>query len=75
MVELGETRLASLEERSTDAVQRAVCASGAAMGRYLTPIERVQWLKQPVQTRGSPGIFEATIPRDALPDGWTLPVE
>ena len=73
MLELGSTRLASLEERSTDQVQRRVCAYGAEMGRYLTEVRRAAWLKKPVPMRGRPGWFEAVVPREAIPDGWTLP--
>ena len=43
------------------------------MGRYLTEVRRAAWLKKPVPMRGRPGWFEAVVPREALPDGWTLP--
>ena len=74
ILELGSTRLASLNERSTDPVQRAVCAYGIDMGRYLTEVKRAAWLREPVPMRGRPGLFEAVVPRSAIPEGWTLPV-
>ena len=74
ILELGSTRLASLNERSTDPVQRAVCAYGIDRGRYLTEVKRAAWLREPVLMRGRPGLFEAVVPRSAIPEGWTLPV-
>ena len=37
--------------RCTDAIESACVATGAAMGRYLTTIERAEWLKAPVATK------------------------
>ena len=74
ILELGSTRLASLEERCTEDVEGAVCAYGADMGRYLTSVVRSEWLREPVRNvRGRPGLFQVTVPRSAIPDGWTLP--
>ena len=73
VLELGETRLASLEERSTTPVERGACAYGSDMGRYLTEVRRTAWLKEPVPMRGKPGLFKAEVPRSAIPSGWALP--
>ena len=73
ILELGETRLADLEERETDKVQRAVCAYGGDMGRYLTYVKRSAWLEAPVKMKGRPGIWKAVVPRAAIPEGWDLP--
>ena len=73
ILELGPTRLAPLEERSTDAVQRACCAYGGDMGKYLTTVVRAEWLAQPIKMRGFPGLKEVTVPRVAIPDGWEVP--
>ena len=75
VLELGATRLASLEERSTDEVQRACCAHGADMGRYLTEVVRSEWLLRPTKARGFPGLKTATVPRESIPEGWVLPNE
>ena len=68
MVELGSTRLSSLDERETEETQRAVCAYGADAGRYLTEITRVYWLRQPVPMRGKPGLWQVTLPVNAIPE-------
>mmetsp|Transcript_26015 Transcript_26015/g.83525 ORF Transcript_26015/g.83525 Transcript_26015/m.83525 type:complete len:140 (+) Transcript_26015:142-561(+) len=74
LLELGDTRLASLEERSAAEVQSAACALGSDMGRFLTEVKRASFLKAPVAMRGQPGMFSATVPRAALPDGWEVVV-
>ena len=72
VLELGTTRLAEDAERATDEVQSAACALGGDMGRYLTEVRRVAWLREPVRMRGKPGLFSASVPRGLLPDGWDV---
>ena len=48
-------------------MQSAACATGGAMGRYLTEVRRATWLKEHVPFRGQPGLFEASVPRACLP--------
>ena len=70
ILELGSTRLASLDERSTPEVQSGACALGADMGRYLTTVRRSAFLSAPVPMPGKPGLFRATVPLSSLPEGW-----
>ena len=71
LVTIGETVLVEpTSARCTDAIESACVATGAAMGRYLTTVERAEWLKAPVATKGKPGVFEVEVPVVALPDGW-----
>jgi magnesium-dependent phosphatase 1 len=73
IVELGQTELVESERaRSAAAIEQSVCARGAAMGRYLTHIRRVEWLREGVPMRGQPGLFEAEVPRAVLPAGWLV---
>ena len=67
-VRLGPTRLVESEaERSEPEVEAAVCATGKAMGKYLTEIAQIEWLPAPVKARGRPGLFDVDVPADALP--------
>ena len=54
-------------ERSEPEVEAAVCATGKAMGKYLTEIAQIEWLPAPVKARGRPGLFDVDVPADALP--------
>lgn len=68
VLELGETELSTLKERQQPEVENAVCAYGGDAGRYLTTVKKAHWLKQPVDARGQPGLFEVTLPVSALPE-------
>ena len=69
-VTLGETRLVEPEAaRCTPEIERRCCATGGAMGRYLTDVVRTEWLQQPVQARGRPGMFDVRVPEASLPEG------
>ena len=77
VVTLGATRLVADElERSAPEIQNAVCATGDAMGRYLTEIQSVDWLPAgiPTHTRGRPGLFDVDIPADSLPPAPAQPL-
>ena len=69
MLELGETIQTTQEkERCTPEIERAVVARGAVMGRYLTKVRKVLWLKAGWNLKGRPGMFTCDIPRSLLPD-------
>ena len=74
VLEIGETRLEeSLVARSTPAVQRSACATGADMGRYLTEVKAAAYLTRPVPMRGRPGVFDVDVPEASLPPPAALP--
>lgn len=68
IVELGPTRISTLDERSEPDIEHACCAYGADAGRYLTEVKAAHWLTRPVPMSGRPGIFDITVPRSALPE-------
>ena len=71
LVTLGETRLVEPEAaRCTPEIERRCCATGGAMGRYLTDVVSAEWLRRPVPMRGRPGLWDVAVPKDALPEGW-----
>ena len=74
-LELGETTLSTLEERSTPAAEARCCAYGADSGRYLTEVRRIEWLREPVNMKGRPGLFRATVPAAALPEAFRADVD
>ena len=57
----------SLAARSSPAIQRRACATGADMGRYLTEVKSAQWLTRPIPMRGKPGVFDVEVPESVLP--------
>jgi len=68
VLELGETWLCDdVEQRSQPQIEQAVVARGHAMGKYLTRIEKVKWLKKGFKTKGSGGFWTADIPVDIIP--------
>eukprot|EP00960_Hanusia_phi_P070721 767376-Hanusia_phi.AAC.3 len=67
IVEVGETWQATYEERGKPDIEAAVVAAREDMGKYLTPILRTHWLKQPLAVPGKPGIWNISIPRQLLP--------
>ncbi len=68
-VEVGETVLVEdAALRSRPQIERAVAARGVTMGRYITPIRKVKWLKKGLNTRGRPGLFAVDVPIGLLPD-------
>ena len=70
LVTLGETRLVEPEAaRCTPEIERRCCATGGAMGRYLTDVVKTKWLAQPVPGRGKPGMFDVRVPEGSLPQG------
>ena len=43
------------------------------MGKHLTTVVRAAWLREAVPAvRGRPGLWETTVPRSVIPDGWSL---
>ena len=67
-VRLEPTRLVESEaERSEPDVEAAVCATGKAMGKYLTEIAQIDWLPAPVKARGRPGLFDVDVPAVGIP--------
>ena len=69
VLELGETVLVEDEGlRSKPEIERAVTARGPVMGRYLTSIRRVKWMKKGFKIKGQPGIFSADVPTRLLPE-------
>jgi len=70
LVTLGATRLVEPEAaRSTPEIERRCCATGGAMGRYLTDVVHTEWLRTPVPGRGRPGLFDVRVPEGSLPKG------
>ena len=70
---IGKTYDTSVEERSTDDMQRGICAYGRDSGRRLTEITKVTYLKRPVPMPAQGGVFKVNIDPDAVPDDWELP--
>ena len=75
MLELGSTVLVENEKmRSNSSIERAVVARGRAMGKHLTVIKSVKWLKKGIKTKGNPGIFSVDVPSWLLPDLNTVAI-
>ena len=53
-------------ERCAPEVEAGACATGQAMGRYVTTISEARWLGRGVPMRGQPGVFAARVPRSVL---------
>jgi hypothetical protein len=69
VVEIGETFVPENEAaRSTAEIEQGVVARGAVMGRRITKVASVQWLKQGFPLKGQPGFFQCDIPKDFLPN-------
>lgn len=68
--EVGKTYELSLGQRCDPLVEEQVLAFGADSGKIVTEIRRVEFLKQPLRSRGKPGIFSISIDPSILPDGW-----
>ena len=69
IMELGETIKTTKETmRNTPAIEQAVVARGAVMGKNLTKVRKIKWLKRGYPLKGSPGMFTCDIPRSLLPD-------
>jgi magnesium-dependent phosphatase 1 len=65
---VGKTWRATDRERMGGDLQRRVLAPYDAVGKFCTEIVDAQWLKRPVRTRGSPGVYKVDIPFDCLPE-------
>jgi hypothetical protein len=70
IMELGKTRLTTLDERSRPDHEAKVAAYGCDSGQYATEITKVAYLKRPIPMKGQAGLFKVQIPLDALPDEW-----
>ena len=67
VVRVGKTELISDErDRCAPDVEAGACATGQAMGRYVTTITDARWLGRGVPMRGQPGVFAARVPRSVL---------
>jgi len=67
VVRVGKTELiADGRDRCAPDVEAGACATGAAMGRYVTTITDARWLGRGVPMRGQPGVFAARVPRSVL---------
>ena len=67
VVRVGKTELIADErDRCAPDVEAGACATGAAMGRYVTTITDARWLDRGVLMRGQPGVFAARVPRSVL---------
>ena len=67
VVRIGKTELISDErDRCAPDVEAGACATGQAMGRYVTTISEARWLGRGVPMRGQPGVFAARVPRSVL---------
>jgi len=68
LLDIGETVMVEdAATRSTPEVEAGAVATGKAMGRYLTTIERAVWLRAPgFPIRGKPAVFEVDLPVDLL---------
>jgi magnesium-dependent phosphatase 1 len=67
VITVGRTWKATDAERRGSDLQGAVLAPFEAIGKYCTEITTAQWLQKPVTARGSPGIYQAEIPRSSMP--------
>lgn len=63
---IGQTSLEDEEHRSQPHIEQNVVARGDVMGKHLTTIKGVKWLKKPYKMKGAPGIFSVDIPLDCL---------
>jgi magnesium-dependent phosphatase 1 len=63
---IGQTRLEEEEFRSQTHIEQNVVARGDIMGKHLTTVKSVKWLKRPYKIKGAPGIFDVEIPLDCL---------
>ena len=70
VVRVGETKLTSLEERSTDTAERGVVARAEKAGKYQTAILDVSYLLKGVKMKGRGGVYEVSIAKGVLPAGW-----
>ena len=69
LVEIGDTALVDEKERCHEMIEQNVIARGDVMGRYLTTITDVRWLKDGgYEVKGAPGIWNVDIPIRYLPD-------
>lgn len=75
IMELGETWLTTLDERSEPDHEHNAAAYGRDSGKFATKIRRVAYLKRPIKMKGQPGLFKVRIPADALPDDWREDVD
>ncbi len=67
VVRVGKTELIADErDRCAPDVEAGACATGEAMGRYVTTITDARWLGRGVPMRGQPGVFAARVPRSVL---------
>ena len=67
VVRVGKTELIAEErDRCAPEVEAGACATGQAMGRYVTTITDARWLGRGVPMRGQPGVFAARVPRSVL---------
>jgi hypothetical protein len=67
VVRVGKTELiADGRDRCAPDVEAGACATGAAMGRYVTTITDARWLGRGVPMRGQPGVLAARVPRSVL---------
>ena len=67
VVRVGKTELIADErDRCALEVEAGACATGQAMGRYVTTITDARWLGRGVPMRGQPGVFAARVPRSVL---------
>ena len=67
VVRVGKTELIADErDRCAPEVEAGACATGQAMGRYVTTISDARWLGRGVPMRGQPGVFAARVPRSVL---------
>ena len=67
VVRVGKTELIADErDRCAPEVEAGACATGQAMGRYVTTITDARWLGRGVPMRGQPGVFAARVPRSVL---------
>lgn len=72
IMEIGKTYDATVQERSTDEMQRNICAYGQDSGRRLTEIKKVSYLKRPVPMAAQGGVFKVNIDSGVIPDEWEL---
>ena len=69
MLEVGSTVLVEdAGKRSNSSIERFVVARGDVMGKHLTLIKSVKWLKKGFKTKGNPGIFSVDVPTRLLPE-------
>ena len=64
---VGQTKKMGPTQKATSTLQWKVLAPEDGIGNFCTEVYDVSWLKRSVSRKGQPGIYDVTVPVDALP--------